>query len=190
MDVSESVSVTAAVSVTLPRLRAYLHAPAARAAGWTPGQWAGLPGADPGELPAAVAEADRWLDGDAATVLRELARNDELTLRYDEATGSLAAGVAARADFRLPALVWAVTVFRGLAAFMAGDDQGLVTVSADWSDDSVLLHLTPGHAALLDRGRDARAIAEARSRAIGIEATAQDAGDDPAGDVIDRLLDR
>ncbi|MDG6105709.1 hypothetical protein Daura_12820 [Dactylosporangium aurantiacum] len=186
---SESVYVTAAVAVARSRLRAYLNAPVAPAAGWTPERWAGLPGADPDELPAAIAEADRWLAGDAATVLRDLARDDELTLRYDEATGSLAADVAARADFRLPALVWAVTVFRGLAAFMAGDDHGLVTVNADWSDDDILLRLAPGHARLLDRGRDARAVAEARGRAIDVEAAARDAGDDPADDVIDRLLD-
>lgn len=186
---SESVYVTAVASVAPPRLRAFLDAPVARAADWTPGQWAGLSGADPDELPAAIAEADRWLDGDAATVLRDLADGDELTLRYDEATGSLAADVTGRADFRLPTLVWAVNLFRGLAACMAGDDHGLVTVSADWSDDSVLLRLAPGHAALLDRGRDARAIAEARSRAIDVEAAAGDAGDDPPGDVIDRLLD-
>ncbi len=186
---SESVFVTAAVAVPEARLRAYLRAPVTPAATWSPQRWAGLAGAASGELAAAIRECDRWIDGDYAGVFRALEDDGELTFRFDETTGSLAVDFAARADFRLPTLVWAVTVLRGLADFLADGDHGLVTVTNEWSDDTVLLHLTPGRSAFLDRDRDARAYAEARSREIDIQAAAGDAGEDEApGEVIDRLL--
>jgi hypothetical protein len=185
---SASLYVTAAVAVARPRLRAYLCAPVTPASAWP---WTGLTGAwheDDDELPAAIAECDRWLDGDYATVFRDLA-DDELEFRFDEASGSLAVDFSTRVDFRLPSLVWAYTVLRGLAGFLAGDEHGIVTVTADWSDDDgLLMRLAPDHATFLDRGSRARA--EAKAQEIDIRAAAYDADQpDTATDVIDRLLD-
>jgi hypothetical protein len=184
--VSESLLLTAAVAVAVPRLRAYLNAPVTPASAWSPRQWAAVAGGRRGELPAAIAECDRWIDGDAATLFRTLADDDELLFRFDEATGSLAVDVSCRVDFRLPSLIWACTVLRGLAGFMAGDDRGIVTVTTDWSDDSILMRLAPEHSAFL--GRDARARAEARSWGIDVRAAACDADEDATpAEVIDRL---
>ena len=185
---SESLYVTAAVAVARPRLRAYLSAPVTPASAW---QWTGLTGdRDDAELPAAIAECDRWIDGDGdyATVFRDLA-DDELEFRFDEATGSLAVDFSTRVDFRLPSLVWSCTVLRGLAGFLAGAEHGIVTVTADWSDDDgLLMRLAPDRATFLDRGSRARA--EAKAQEIDIRAAACDA-DQPgtATDVIDWLLD-
>ncbi|WP_327004830.1 hypothetical protein OHA72_59060 [Dactylosporangium sp. NBC_01737] len=187
---SESLFLTAAVSVAKPRLRAYLSAPALPASQWPHPQWAGVTGGAWGsrdELPAAIAECDRWIDGDAAAVFREL-DEDELLFRFDEATGSLAVDLTTRVDFRLPSLIWSCTVLRGLTAFMAAGDHGIVTVTADWSDDTLLMLLAPDHTAFLDR--DARARAEAKAQEIDIRSAACDA-DQPgtATEVIDWLLD-
>jgi hypothetical protein len=188
------VSVTAAISIAGPRLRAYLNAPVTRASAWAPREWAGLTGSDDGagggeegELPAAIAECDTWLDGDHAAVLRDLA-DDELVFSYDEDTASLAVEFTSRVDFRLPSLVWACTVLRGMAGSMADGDRGLVTVTTDWHDDSVLLYLAPGRTAFLDPDRDAAAIARARSWEIDVRSAAGDTdpGEDAAG-TIDRL---
>ncbi|MEV4518332.1 hypothetical protein AB0K00_56420 [Dactylosporangium sp. NPDC049525] len=195
---SESLFLTAAVVVARPRLRAYLRAPVTPASGWSHQQWTGLTETqtqtqallDRDELPAAIQECDRWIDGDYATVFRDLADDDELLFRFDEATGSLAVDFSTRVDFRLPSTVWACTVLRGIAGFLAAGEHGLVTVTADWSDDAVLLRLAPDHSAFLDRDRDARARTQARAQEIDIRAAACDA-DQPgtAAEVVDWLLD-
>ena len=188
---SESLFLTAAVSVAKPRLRAYLSAPVTPASAWPHEEWAGVTGAwheDDDELPAAIAECDRWLDGDYATVLRELADEDELQLRFDETSGSLAVDLSCRVDFRLPSLVWACTVVRGLTGFMAGGEHGIVTVTADWSDDDLVMRLSPHRTAFLDRGTRARA--EAKAQEIDLRSVACDADQpDTAAEVIDWLLD-
>ncbi|MFF5225354.1 hypothetical protein [Dactylosporangium sp. NPDC000521] len=178
---SESVCVTAAVRIERSRLRAYLTAPANKASSWSPADWAGVTGGheDRDELPAAIAECDTWLDGDHADVLLGLI-DDGLLLRYDEATAALVVEFESRADFRLPTLVWACTVLRGMAAFMADGDRGVVTVTSDWRDDSVVLQLTPGSSGFLEAG----ARAEARGWEIDVRADAEDSDTD---DSIDRL---
>ncbi|MER7003216.1 hypothetical protein ABT297_09235 [Dactylosporangium sp. NPDC000555] len=194
--VSESVFLTAAIAVAKPCLRAYLRAPVKPASGWSQEQWAGIAAPGPGrapyldELPAAIEECDRWIDGDYATVLRELAHDDELMFRFDEASGSLAIDLSCRADFRLPTLVWAFTVLRGIAEFMADGDHGIVTATTDWNEDSILMRLAPKHAAFLDSDGDARARAEARNREIDIRSAACDADQaDSAAETIDWLID-
>ncbi|MEV8511668.1 hypothetical protein [Dactylosporangium sp. NPDC051484] len=193
---SESVHLTAAIVVAKPRLRAYLRASVKPASGWSRQQWAGLTEAWHGdherheyrdELPAAIEECDGWIGGDYATVFRDLAHDDELTFRFDEATGSLAIDFSCRAEFRLPTLVWAVTVVRGIAEFMAGDDHGIVTVTTDWNGDSILMDLAPRHTAFIG---DARARARARDREIDIRSAAGDAYEaDSAAETIDWLID-
>ncbi|GAA2599834.1 hypothetical protein GCM10010399_33280 [Dactylosporangium fulvum] len=196
---SESVFLTAAIAVAKSRLRTYLRAPVKPASGWSQQQWAGITEAwrDDDErhqyreeLPAAIKECDRWIDGDYATVFRDLAHDDELTFRFDEATGSLAVDFSSRVDFRLPTLVWACTVLRGIAEFMADGDRGIVTVTADWNEDKVLMHLTPNHAAFLDWNRDVRARTEARGWEIDIRSAACDTyQSDSAAETIDWLVD-
>lgn len=166
---------TAAITIGAPRLRAWLDAPVRPASSWQ--DWAGVAASSHDELRAAVEECDGWLSGDHAGVLRDLVE-DELLLRYDESTGALVVEFASRADFRLPTLVWACAVLRGLADFMADDDRGLVTVTNDWDDDTVLLHLGAGGSAFLDRARDARRIAEAHGWEIDVRAAALDADED------------
>ncbi|GAB3837171.1 hypothetical protein ACFPIJ_17120 [Dactylosporangium cerinum] len=181
---SESVFVTAALLIAKPRLQTCLRSPVAPANAWSPQEWAGVSELD--ELPSAIDECDSWLDGDYADVFLDLAQ-DDLTFQFDEDTGSLVVEFSSRADFRLPTMIWAVTLLRGVAGFMADGDHGLVTVTNEWSDDTVLLHLAPDTSTFLDRRRDARAYAEAKSRELDIQAAAGATDDEPR-DVIDRLL--
>ncbi|MEV6811689.1 hypothetical protein [Micromonospora sp. NPDC051296] len=195
---SESVFLTAAIAVAKPRLRAYLRAPVKPASGWSQQQWAGITvaGRDDDErqqhreeLPAAIDECDQWIDGDYATVFRDLAHDDELMFRFDEATGSLAIDFSVRVDFRLPTLVWAFAVLRGIAEFMTDGDNGTLTVTADGNEDRILMHLTPKHTAFLDGNRDVRARAEAADWEIDIRSAACDAYQpDSAAETIDWLV--
>ncbi|MGI5183469.1 hypothetical protein ACQEVZ_45155 [Dactylosporangium sp. CA-152071] len=183
---SESVCVTAAVRIEHSRLRAYLNAPVEPASAWSPAEWAGVTGGqeDRDELPAAIAECDSWLDGDHADVLLDLVQ-DGLLLRYDEATAALVVEFESRADFRLPTLLWACTVLRGMAACMTDGDRGVVTVTTDWRDDSVVLQLTPGGSDFLAPG----ARAEVRGWEIDVRADAEDADPDEEPDeIINRLI--
>ncbi|MEV6931952.1 hypothetical protein AB0M46_46715 [Dactylosporangium sp. NPDC051485] len=168
---SETVMLAAAAVIAEPRLREFLDSPVKQAADWPEPDWAGLfaamPDQSPDELPDAIAECDGWLDGDYATVLRALLDDDELTLRYDEATGSLALDFAGRVDFRLPSLVWACTIARGLAEFMDGEDRGTATITTDWNGAEIVLRLTPGRS-------EFRRDPEARAEEIDIRAAAEE----------------
>ncbi|MFG2041590.1 hypothetical protein [Dactylosporangium sp. NPDC048998] len=187
---SETVFLTAAIAVAKPRLQAYLRAPVKPASGWPEQQWAGISEACRDELPAAIEECDRWLEGDYATVFGELAQDDELMFRFDEDSGSLAIDFSCRVDFRLPTLVWAFTVLRGIAEFMAEGDHGIVTVTADWNEDRIVMRLTPEHTAFLDRNGDVRARAEAGDREIDIRSAACDGYEaGSAAETIDWLAD-
>ncbi|MFB6890275.1 hypothetical protein ACFCX4_13270 [Kitasatospora sp. NPDC056327] len=192
------VTVTAAVRIGGPRLRAYLRSPAAPP-GTRPGaDWTGLCDAWPdgavrrryrAELPAALAECDRWTGGDHAGLLRGLDEDGGLTLRHDGAGDSLAIDFDSRIDFELPGMIWAFTALRGLADTMADGDAGLVELTADWCGGTVPMRLAPQHSAFLHPARDAAALARARDAAFDVRCAASEADpDEPAGDVLDRLL--
>jgi hypothetical protein len=197
---SQSVIVAVATTIAEPCLREWLRAPVKPASAWTQSGWAGLCASwsDGGtrrryraELPAAVEECDRWIDGDHAAVLRGLDEEDALTLGFDGASGSFTVDFDSRADFRLPTLVWAFTVVRGMADFMADDDRGLVTVTVDWSGDTTLMHLAPNRSSFLDRGQDSGLLAGARDAEFGIRCAAGDADTgETATEMIERLLGR
>ncbi|MFF8774016.1 hypothetical protein [Kitasatospora sp. NPDC015120] len=191
------LTVTAAVTIDQARLRAYLRAPVAPASARPEPDWAGLcaPWRDGAlrrryraELPAALAACDRWTDGDHAAFLRDLDEDGALTLRHDGSTGSLTLDIDTRVDFELPGMIQALTVLSGLADVMAGEDTGLVELTTDWSEGTVLLHLTPGRAAFLDPARDATTLARARDAAFDTRCAAEPDEDEPAGEVLDRLL--
>ncbi|GAA2383526.1 hypothetical protein [Dactylosporangium salmoneum] len=168
---SETVMLAVSAVIAEPRLREFLESPVKPAADWPERDWAGLLAAMPDqsrdELPGAIAECDGWLGGDYAAVLRELQDEDELTLRYDKATGSLVLDFAGRVDFRLPSLVWACTIARGLAGYMDGEDRGVATVTTDWNGDEIVLRLTPGRS-------EFRRDPEARAEEIDIRAAAEE----------------
>ncbi|WP_431683661.1 hypothetical protein [Kitasatospora sp. KL5] len=195
---SRFVIVTAAIVVPKPRLQAYLRAPVAPASTWTEQDWAGLcePWSDSGtrrryrrELAGAVAECDGWIDGDYAGLLCGLDGDGEPAIRFDEATGSLTVDFDCRVDFQLPSMIWAFTALRGMAGFMAEDDSGLVAVTADWSDETVLMHLSPGRSSFLDPNRDTAALARARDAAFDARCAAGDADtNESATEVVERLL--
>ncbi|MFE6870983.1 hypothetical protein ACFVFS_31055 [Kitasatospora sp. NPDC057692] len=192
------VTVAAAVTMEPARLREFLRSPVTPPSTRPESDWSGL--CDPwheeavrrryrAELPAALAECDRWIDGDHAALLRGLDEDGGLTLRHDEATGSLAVDFDTRVDFELPGMIWALTALRGLADAMAGEDTGLVELTTDWSGGTVLLHLAPKRSAFLDPDRDAAALARARNAAFDARAAACEADEDTeAGEVLDRLL--
>ncbi|MFJ8111331.1 hypothetical protein [Streptomyces sp. NPDC096132] len=198
---SESVVVSASITIARPRLRAFLAAPVTPSAAWAEQEWAGIcdPWSDGGErhryraeLPAAIAECDSWIDGDYASLLCELADGEGgLTFCFDDATGSLAVNFSSRVDFRLPTLVWAFTVLRGVTAFMADDDSGLVSVDVDWNGDTALMRLGPDRSSFIDSRREPEAGAEARSRALDVRWAASDADEgEPATEIVARLLGR
>ncbi|GAA3846030.1 hypothetical protein GCM10022243_10280 [Saccharothrix violaceirubra] len=173
----EYVTVAAVMTVARPRVREWLRAAVVPASTWT--DWSGVEGWDD----AAVAECDRWLEGDYAGLLHELVDDSGLRIGFDEATGSLTVDFDARVDFRLPSLIWAFTVFRGLADVMVDDDAGLVTVTGDWDDAPVALHLSPGRSEFV-RGA---ALARAADLEFDVRCAVGDV-DDPATEVLDRLL--
>ncbi|MER7705893.1 hypothetical protein ABTX81_23735 [Kitasatospora sp. NPDC097605] len=192
------VTVTAAITMDPARLRRYLRSPLAPASAWPEPEWTGLcaPWRDPAvrrryraELPAALAECDRWTEGDHASYLHGLDEDGGLTLRHDEAAGALTIDFDTRVDFELPGMIWALTALRGLAAAMAADDTGLVELTPDWTAGTALLHLTPNGSAFLDPARDAPTLAHARDTAFDTRCTTSKTDEDePAGDVLDRLL--
>ncbi|KOV09699.1 hypothetical protein ADK60_39915 [Streptomyces sp. XY431] len=192
------ITVTAAITIAEPRLRAYLRSPLAPASAWPESDWTGLctPWPDRAlcgqylaELPAAVAECDSWLDGDHADHLLELAGRDELTLRHDGATGALALDLDTRVDFELPGMIWAFTVLRGLAEVMAEADGGLVELTPDWTGGTVPMLLSPGRSVFLDPARDAAALAPARDAAFDVRCAAPGPEqDEPAAGLLERLL--
>ncbi|MGW6916857.1 hypothetical protein ACWGB8_23975 [Kitasatospora sp. NPDC054939] len=184
---SQNLTVAAAVTVAVPRLRAYLRAPVVPASAWPVEDWAGL--GDRAELAAAAGVCDRWLDGDYAGLWRGLDEDGGLALGYDEGSGALTVDIDTRVDVRLPSLVWGFTVLRGLAGFLAGDDGGLVTVTGDWDGEPVAMHLAPGRSRFLDRGRDAAALARAGDAAFDVRCAVADTDPDAsATDIIERLL--
>ncbi|WP_380283744.1 hypothetical protein [Kitasatospora purpeofusca] len=191
------VTVTAAVTMDPARLREFLRSPVAPPSTRPESAWSGLcaPWHDEAlrrryraELPAALAECDRWTDGDHAALLHGLAEDGGLTLRHDGPTGSLAVDLDTRVDFELPGLIWALTALRGLADAMAGEDTGLVELTADWSGGTVLLHLAPKRSAFLDPDRDAATLARARNAAFDARAAAEADEGAEAADVLERLL--
>ncbi|MER5355189.1 hypothetical protein ABT093_33310 [Kitasatospora sp. NPDC002551] len=192
------LTVTAAVTTDRARLREFLRSPVAPPSTRPASDWAGLctPWREEAvrrryraELPAALAECDRWIDGDHAALLHGLDEDGGLVLRHDNATGALIVDFDTRVDFELPGMIWAFTALRGLADAMAGADTGLVELTADWSAESVLLHLAPGRSVLLDPDRDAAVLARARDAAFDARCAASGAdGDEPAGAVLARLL--
>ncbi|MFF2955177.1 hypothetical protein ACFVVU_27975 [Kitasatospora sp. NPDC057965] len=191
------LTVTAAVTMDPARLRAFLRSPVAPPSARPEADWTGLcaPWREEAvrrryraELPAALAECDRWIDGDHAALLHGLDEDGELALRHDEATGSLTVDLDTRVDFELPGMIWVLTALRGLADTMAGDDSGLVELTVDWSDEKVLLHLAPRRSAFLDPARDAGTLARARNAAFDARTAAGEAdGDETAGEVLERL---
>ncbi|WP_030396961.1 hypothetical protein [Kitasatospora purpeofusca] len=192
------ITVTAAVTVAEPRLRAYLRAPLAPASAWPESDWTGLctPWTDRAlrdrylaELPAAVAECDSWLDGDHADHLLELAENDDLGLRHDGAAGTLVLDLDTRVDFELPGMIWAFTLLRGLAEVMAEGDGGLVELTPDWTGGTVPMLLAPRRSAFLDPARDAAALARARDAAFDVRCAVPEPGEDePTAGLLERLL--
>ncbi len=192
------ITVTAAVTVAAPRLRAYLRSPLAPASAWPEADWTGLctPWPDRAvrrrylaELPAAVAECDSWLDGDHADLLRDLAADDALALRHDGATGALVLDLDTRVDFELPGMIWAFTALRGLAAVLADGDGGLVELTPDWTGGAALLHLSPGRSAFLDPARDAAVLARARDAAFDVRCAVPEADEGAsAAELLERLL--
>ncbi|MET9399034.1 hypothetical protein [Kitasatospora sp. NPDC002965] len=195
---SQYVMMSAATAIARPRLSAYLRAPVAPASTWAEDDWTGLCEAwNDGdvrrryraELAGAVRECDRWIGGDYAGLLRGLDGDGCLTAGFDEASGSLTLDFEARVDFRLPTLVWAFTALRGMTAFMAGDDGGLLTATVDWSDDRVLMHLAPKRSSFLDGSRDAEALSRARDAAFDVRCAAEDGEAGSATELIGRLLE-
>ncbi|MFF7455462.1 hypothetical protein [Kitasatospora sp. NPDC008115] len=192
------VTVTAAVTIDAARLRTYLRSPVAPATARPRSDWTGLctPWPDAAvrrrylaELPAALAECDRWIEGDHAALLTALGEDDALTLRHHEPTGSLTVDFDTRVDFELPGMIWALTALRGLADTMAADDTGLVELTTDWTAGTALLHLTPGHATFLDPARHSTTLAQARNTAFDTRCTTSEADDNaPATETIARLL--
>ncbi|MFD8322717.1 hypothetical protein ACFVZ3_31815 [Kitasatospora purpeofusca] len=192
------ITVTAAVTITEPRLRAYLRSPLAPASAWPESDWTGLctPWTERAlrdqylaELPAAVAECDSWLDGDHADHLLELAEHDDLTLRHDEATGALTLDLDTRVDFELPGMIWAFTVLRGLAGAMAEGDGGLVELTPDWTAGTVRMLLAPRRSAFLDPARDAAELARARDAAFDVRCAVPEPGEEePTAGLLERLL--
>ncbi|GGV25089.1 hypothetical protein GCM10010495_46130 [Kitasatospora herbaricolor] len=198
---AQFVEVAAAVVMARPRLVAYLRAPAAPASTWPVEEWAGVcePWRDGAlrrryreELVGAVEACDGWTDGDHAGLLRGLDDEDgSLTLGFDRAGGSLTIGFDLRVDFQLPSLIWAFSTLRGMAAFMADEDTGLVTVTAGWDDTPVLMHLGPNRSSFLDRSRDAAAWSRARDTEFDVRCAVSEAGTDADGSasgIIRRLL--
>ncbi|GAA1396182.1 hypothetical protein GCM10009639_32060 [Kitasatospora putterlickiae] len=191
------LTVTAAVTIDTARLRTYLRSPVRPASARPESDWTGLcaPWRDAAvrrryrtELPAALAECDRWLDGDHAALLHGLDEDGELTLRHDEATGSLTIDFDTRVDFELPGMIWALTALRGLSDAMADDDTGLVELTTDWTDETVLLRLTPHHSALLHPAHDPATLTRARDAAFDTRCLASGADEDePTGEVLARL---
>ncbi|MET8827902.1 hypothetical protein ABZX40_19035 [Streptomyces sp. NPDC004610] len=189
------VTVTAALIIGRARLTEYLRAPVVPASAWSPADWAGLGG--PGEeLSAAVAVCDDWLTGDYAGLLRDLAEDGGLSAAHDPDTGSLVLDLDTRVDARLPGLIWACAVPRGLTRFLADGEGGLVTVTTDWDDTTAHLRLAPGASDFLDPDRDAAALARARDAQFDARCAASDASDaadgdpDSATDLVALLLDR
>ncbi|MFC5664486.1 hypothetical protein ACFP3U_16015 [Kitasatospora misakiensis] len=192
------LTVTAAVTIAEPRLRAYLRSPLAPASTWPESDWHGLctPWPDEAvrrryraELPAAVAECDSWLDGDHADLLLGLAEHEDLTLRHDGETGALTLDLDTRVDFELPGMIWAFTTLRGLAGAMADGDGGLVELTPDWTDGTALMHLSPGRSRFLDPARDAAALARARDTAFDVRCAVPEADEDAsAAELLERLL--
>ncbi len=192
------ITVTAAVTIAEPRLRAHLRSPLAPASAWPESDWTGLctPWADRAlrdqylaELPAAVAECDGWLDGDHADHLLELAEHDDLALRHDEATGALTLDLDTRVDFELPGMIWAFTVLRSLAGVMAEGDGGLVELTPDWTAGAVRMLLAPGRSVFLDPARDAAELARARDAAFDVRCAVPEPGEgEPTAGLLERLL--
>ncbi|MFE7565195.1 hypothetical protein [Kitasatospora sp. NPDC057500] len=193
------VTVAAAVTIDAARLRTYLRSPVARACARPESDWTGLctPWPDAAvrrrylaELPAALAECDRWIEGDHATLLAALDEDDALTLRHHEATGSLTVDFDTRVDFELPGMIWALTALRGLAGTMAADDTGLVELTTDWTAGTALLRLSPDHSAFLHPAHDSTTLTRARNAAFDTRCLASEADEDePTGEVLARLLD-
>ncbi|MFJ4091140.1 hypothetical protein ACIPYS_06110 [Kitasatospora sp. NPDC089913] len=192
------ITVTAAVTVAEPRLRAYLRSPLAPASAWPEPDWTGLctPWPDRAlrsrylaELPAAVAECDSWLDGDHADHLLELAEHDDLGLRHDGAGDALVLDLDTRVDFELPGMIWAFTVLRGLAAVLADGEGGLVELTPDWTAGSVPMLLSPRRSAFLDPARDAAALARARDAAFDVRCAVPEKHDDTSvAELLEQLL--
>ncbi|MFJ8436065.1 hypothetical protein ACIQ9P_32670 [Kitasatospora sp. NPDC094019] len=192
------ITVTAAVTIAEPRLRAYLRAPLAPASAWPESDWAALCtswsdralcGRYLAELPAAVAECDSWLDGDHADHLLDLAGHDDLGLRHDAATGALTLDLDTRVDFELPGMIWAFTVLRGLAEVMAEGDGGLLELTPDWTGGTSSMLLSPRRSTFLDPARDAAALALARDTAFDVRCAVPERGEDEsAAGLLERLL--
>ncbi|SDT81569.1 hypothetical protein SAMN05216371_6708 [Streptomyces sp. TLI_053] len=192
------ITVTAAVTVAEPRLRAYLRSPLAPASAWPESDWTGLctPWPDRAlrgrylaELPAAVAECDSWLDGDHADHLLDLAEHDDLGLRHDGAGDALVLDLDTRVDFELPGMIWAFTVLRGLAAVLADGEGGLVELTPDWTAGSVPMLLSPRRSAFLDPARDAAALARARDAAFDVRCAVPEKHDDTSvAELLEQLL--
>ncbi|MEV0678528.1 hypothetical protein AB0I60_18620 [Actinosynnema sp. NPDC050436] len=158
---SRNLTVAAAITIATPRLQSYLRAPVPPASAWAEHEWVGLCEAWSdaatrrryrAEPAGAVAECDRWVGGDHADLLRGLDDDGGLTLGHDGDSGALVLDLDTRVDFPLPSPVWAFTVLRGVAAFLADDDSGLVEVTVDWAPDVVLMQLSPGRSVFLGRG--------------------------------------
>ncbi|MEV7286255.1 hypothetical protein AB0O01_17050 [Streptomyces sp. NPDC093252] len=181
------VSVTAALVIGAPRLTGYLRAPAVPASAWPLADWAALGHGE--DLSAAVAACDDWLTGDYAGLLRDLAEDGGLSAAHDPDTGSLVLDLDTRVDARLPGLVWACAVPRGLTRFLADGEGGLVTVTTDWDDTTAHLLLTPGASAFLDPRRDAAALARARDAEFDARCAVSDPSADSATDLVAQLLD-
>ncbi|OKI12541.1 hypothetical protein [Streptomyces sp. CB03911] len=189
---SQFIMVAAAVVMARPRLEAYLRAPVAPASAWAEAEWSGVceswrDGAVRRryreELAGAVEACDGWTDGDHAGLLLGLDDEDgSLTIGFDRGSGSLTIDFDARVDFQLPSLIWAFSALRGMAAFMADEDTGLVTVTADWDDTPVLMLLGPNRSSFLDRNRDAAAWGRARDTEFDVRCAVSEAGTDTDAD--------
>ncbi|MET9615620.1 hypothetical protein [Kitasatospora indigofera] len=198
---SQFIEVAAAVVMAEPRLAACLRAPVAPASAWAVEDWAGIcePWRDGAvrrryreELAGAIEACDGWTDGDHASLLRGLDDGDGgLTIGSDLAGGSLTVDFDARVEVELPSLIWAFSALRGMSAFMADEDMGLVTVTADWDDAPVVMLLGPNRSSFLDRTRDAAAWRRARDTEFDVRCAVSAAGTDADGSAartIERLL--
>ncbi|MFF3595991.1 hypothetical protein [Kitasatospora indigofera] len=198
---AQFIEVAAAVVMAEARLAAFLRAPVAPASAWAAEEWAGVcePWRDGAvrrryreELAGAVEACDSWADGDHAGLLRGLDDGDGgLTIGHDPTGGSLTVDFAARVDFELPSLIWAFSALRGMAAFMADEDTGLVTVTADWDDTPVLMLLGPNRSSFLDRTGDAAAWRRAKDMEFDVRCAVPEAGADTDGSAsrtVERLL--
>ncbi|WP_156893089.1 hypothetical protein [Actinokineospora enzanensis] len=186
------VTVAAAMVIEEVRLRKFLQAPVARANTWPENDWAGIcaPWSDEAvrleyreQLTAAIAECDGWIDGTYAELLLGIDEEDgSLSVGFDEASGSLVVEFEARVDFPVPSLIWALTVFRGMAGFMVDDETGIVTVTADWDIQAELLMLLePGKSEFPGQAQP-----KAKDRAFDIRCAVGDS-DESASELIGRL---